>query len=277
MCIQFPEMAEKLTAAEQSILEFIEGHREEFLFMTIGQLSEQLHVSDATVSRFAKHVGCRDFKHLKAIVLEQNHLEGPAGKLAKTLFQDDSFQAAYYVLQQQLCLEKTAEQLEPQEFERAIQLIDTAKRIFLFGKSASASVSQLLYFRLRRLGFSVVMLPSGGSEIAEGLAQVGTGDVVIIFSFSKISKEARLILDYQKEAGYQTITFTSRFHTPEEDSADVNLYVYRGKEQEYHSMTAAVAMVDALAVALSEKRGADSARCLRKIHKLKKRYADCSS
>ncbi|MGI5894025.1 MAG: MurR/RpiR family transcriptional regulator [Candidatus Merdivicinus sp.] len=274
MCIQFPEIAEKLTAAEQSILEFIEGHREEFLFMTIGQVAEQLHVSDATVSRFAKHVGCRDFKHLKAMVLEQNHLEGPAGKLAKTLFREDSFQAAYYVMQQQLCLEKTAEHLDAEIFERAIYCLLNAKRIFLFGKSASASVSQLLYFRLRRLGLSVSLLPTGGSEIAEGLAQVQREDVVVIFSFSKISKEARLILDYQKEAGFQTVAFTSRLHVPTEEQASVNLYVYRGKEQEYHSMTAAVAVVDALVVALSEKCGADSVRCLHKIHQLKKYYAD---
>lgn len=272
MCIQFPEPMEKLTAAEQSILEFIEGHREEFLFMTIGQLAEQLHVSDATVSRFAKHVGCRDFKHLKAIVLEQNHLEGPAGKLAKTLFRDDSFQGACYILQQQLCLEKTAEHLEAADFDRAVEMLLTANHIFLFGKSASASVSQLLYFRLRRLGFSVTMLPSGGSEIAEGLAQVQADDLVVLFSFSKTSREARLILDYQKEAGYQTLAFTSRLHLPAEDQADVNLYVYRGLEQEYHSMTAAVAVVDAFAVALSGKRGAGSARGLHKIHQLKKKY-----
>lgn len=272
MCIQFPEMAEKLTAAEQTILEFMEDHREEFLFMTIGQLAGQLHISDATVSRFARHVGCRDFKHLKAVVLEQNHLEGPAGKLAKTLFREDSFEPSSYVLMQQLCLKKTAEHLDPAGFEKAVKMIHSAKHVFLFGKSASAPVSQLLYFRLRRLGLSVVQLPSGGSEIAEGLAQAGSGDVVIFFSFSKISRETRLILEYQKEAGYRTVAFTGRLHTAKEDSADVNIYVYRGREQEYHSMTAAVAVADAMAVALSEKNGAGSARQLQVIHQLKQKY-----
>lgn len=273
MGIQFPEPADKLTPAEQGILEFIEGHREEFLFMTIGQLAEQMEVSDATVSRLAKHLGCRDFKHLKAIVLEQNHLEGPAGKLAKTLFLDGTFHAPYYLMQQQQCLEKTAQHLDMNAFEQATQQLLSARRIFIHGKSASASVSQLLFFRLRRLGLAVSLLPSGGSEIMEGLAQAQPQDLVVMFCFSKVSWEGRMIFSCQKELGFRTLAFTSRLHLPPEDTADINLYVYRGKEQEYHSMTAAVAMVDALVVALSEKMGADSAKSLRKIHQLKKKYS----
>ena len=51
MCLQFPETPEKLTAAEKAILEYIEGHKETFLFMTIGELAQTLNVSDATISR----------------------------------------------------------------------------------------------------------------------------------------------------------------------------------------------------------------------------------
>ena len=79
MHLKFPVTPEKLTPAEQKLLEYIEGNREEFLFMTIGQLAAKLEVSEATISRFARHLGCQDFKQLKNIVVEQNHLEGPAG------------------------------------------------------------------------------------------------------------------------------------------------------------------------------------------------------
>ena len=103
MHLKFPVTPEKLTPAERKLLEYIEGNREEFLFMTIGQLAAKLEVSEATISRFARHLGCQDFKQLKNIVIEQNHLEGPAGKMAGTLFTDgseSSFQAANYLRQQ---------------------------------------------------------------------------------------------------------------------------------------------------------------------------------
>lgn len=39
MPFSFPQMPDRLTSTEQSILEYIAAHRDEFLCMTIGQLS----------------------------------------------------------------------------------------------------------------------------------------------------------------------------------------------------------------------------------------------
>ena len=275
MHLEFPKTPKRLTPAEQKLLEYIEGNREEFLFMTIGQLAAKLEVSEATISRFARHLGCQDFKQLKSIVIEQNHLEGPAGKLAGTLFaggDENTFETANYLRQQMLYLEKTVQHLDAQVFDRAVNEILSAKRIWIHAKSASASLGQLLYFRLRRLGLSVAKFPSGGTEMLEGLAQAKEGDLVIFFGFSKVSWEGRVILDYKKSAGYNTLCFTGRLHAPKEERADVNLYVYRGEMREYHSMTAAVALIDALVVSISQKMGANSAENLQKIHKMKKRY-----
>lgn len=106
----------------------------------------------------------------------------------------------------------------------------------------------------------------------EGLAQVKEGDLVIFFGFSKVSREGRAILECQEEFGYHTLCFTGRLRAPRDEQADVNLYVYRGEAGEYHSMTAATAMVDALVVALSERLGADGAKNLQTVYKLKKKY-----
>ena len=146
--------------------------------------------------------------------------------------------------------------------------------MYIHAKSASASVGKLLFFRLRRLGIPVVLLPSGGSELLEGLAQVQADDLVIFFAFSKTSWEGRTILGCCREVGCKTLCFTSRLVVPEEDTADLELYVYRGEASEYHSMTAAVALVDALTVAVTEQLGADGAMRLQRLHQLKKAYAD---
>ena len=50
MYFSFPLTPDKLTAAEQLIIEYITGHRDEFLCMTIGQLSDELNLSEATIS-----------------------------------------------------------------------------------------------------------------------------------------------------------------------------------------------------------------------------------
>ena len=106
---------------------------------------------------------------------------------------------------------------------------------------------------------------------------------MIIFSYSKVSVEGKMILEYAKTAGYTTMAFTSRLYAPQEQRADINLYVYRGEKEEFHSMTAPAAMIDALilalsekdqgdTLALSEKDQGDTAQNLLKIQKLKEKF-----
>ena len=173
---------------------------------------------------------------------------------------------------QQECLRNTLENFDQKEFARAVSQIQSARSIYIHGKNASASSAQLLFFRLRRLGYKVFMVPSGGSEVIEGIVHAGEGDLVIIFSYSKVSVEGKMILEYAKTAGYTTMAFTGRLYAPQDQRADINLYVYRGEKEEFHSMTAPAAMIDALILALSEKDQGDTAQNLLKIQKLKEKF-----
>lgn len=267
-----PEEDITYTKTEQKIAEYIEKNTNTFLFMSIGALAQELGTSEATISRFARHVGYQDFKEMKSGIAQQKSDMGPARKIASTLLKDQGFDITRWFAMQQQCLEKTLSQLDLEEFNDAIGQIQQAGRIFIHAKNASASAGELLFFRLRRLGYDVQLIPSGGSEVVEGIAHAGKGDVVIFFSYAKLSRESRFILEYAKQIGFTTIAFTSRVHAPQNERASYNLYVYRGEEEEYHSLTTGVALVDALILALSEKMQSKSAENLVKVQKLKQKF-----
>ena len=272
MTITVPGREGKYTKSDEKILEFMESHTDEFLFMSIGEVAKRLEVSEATISRAARHLGYRDFKEMKNEIIEQKTGKGAAGKIAGTLLKTQGFDIGKWFAMQQECLRNTLENFDQQEFSRAVSQIQSARNIYIHGKNASASSAQLLFFRLRRLGYKVFMVPSGGSEVIEGIVHAGEGDLVIIFSYSKVSAEGKMILEYAKTAGYITMAFTSRLYAPQEQRADINLYVYRGEKEEFHSMSAPAAMIDALILALSEKDQGDTARNLLKIQKLKEKF-----
>ena len=260
----------ELTRAEQKILDYINTNPDTFLFLSIGQLAQRLELSDATVSRFARHVGCTDFKDLKSLVMEQ--ASGPAVKMAGTLSREDAFSPAAWLERQQLYLEKTARQLDRAEFDRAVEAIAAARQIFLHGKNASATLAQMLAFRLRRLGLQVSLLPSSGSELLEGLSQAGEGDLAVMFSFSKLSREGQVILDHSRHVGCRTLAFVSRTCIPPQEQADITLFAYRGEEKEYHSMAAPAALLDALVVAATQQLGPRATTSLQRLHQLKRSY-----
>lgn len=272
MAIEFPNHTVQLTKAELRIRDFIETNTTEFLFMSMQQLAQAIGVSEATISRFARHVGCADFKQVKEMVHSQYVNQGPAGKMAATLMATESFKLDHYLEKLIGQLEKTRSLIDPEAFDGAIALLSTSRHIYIHAKSASQSMGRLLHFRLRRMGFLVTLLPSGGSEIVEGLANVTKDDLVILFRFSQLSEESQFILEYQKEIGFKTIAFTGRLSVSIEEQTDVTLYVYRGLEQEYHSQVAPVAVIDSLVVALTEKMGAVSARKLTHMQSMKDQY-----
>ncbi len=273
MTLTFPCMPEQITKSESKIMDYISNNPEEFLFASIGTVGRRLGVSGTTISRFARHLGCEDYKGLKRWVAEQNQEEGPAAKMAETLSRDEGFALESWMLRQQMHIQKTLEGLDREEFQRAVTSILKSRRIFIHGKSASASLARLLLFRLRRLGIETVLLPSGGSEVLEGLANAGAEDTVVMFSFSKVSREGKMILRRRSEVGYRTIAFCSRAFVPKEEQADIQLFVYRGEAAEYHSMTAPAALIDGLVVAVSDEMGEEAVRRLSNLHQLKRDYA----
>lgn len=275
MPITFPSMPDKLTANEAALLEFINQHSDRFLFLSIAQLAETLSMSEATVSRFARHVGCRDFKHLKQVVLAQTQTRtGPADKLAATLAEGDGAPLPHWLEQQRYCLEKTEALLDPAEFHRAVQAIVEARRVFVYAKNASRSMAELLRFRLRRIGVDVRLLAGAGNELLEGLAAAGPGDLVVVFSFSKRSTEGAILLDWQREAGYRTMLFTGQLSPLPDPQPDIRLFVYRGEANEYHSMAAPAAIVDALVLGVSAKLGDRAVDRLARLRALKQRYTN---
>ena len=137
MYFSFPQTPDRLTDTEQSIIEYIAGHKDQFLCMTIGQLSVELSISEATISRFARHVGCCDFKHLKRVIMEQTVHKGPAQKLKNTLQAKSDNLLHDWMEQQQYNLQKTLELLDEQEFSRAVHTLRTARKVFLYAKNAS--------------------------------------------------------------------------------------------------------------------------------------------
>lgn len=272
MYFSFPQSPDKLTATEQAIIEYITGHRDQFLCMTIGQLSGELNISEATISRFARHVGCTDFKHLKRVIMEQTLQRGPAQKLKNTLQTRTENLLSNWIEQQQYNLQKTLELLDQEEFFRAVAAIREARRVFVYAKNASRAPAQLLEFRFRRIGIDVCRISSSGSELLESLALMCKEDLVVLFGFSKVSAEGKVILEHQKQAGYQTLLFTSRLYHDEKSRANISLFVYRGEEDEYHSMTSSIAVVDALVLALSARMGTVAVERLEEIRKLKNAY-----
>ena len=269
--IFFQQMA-NYTNTQQEIIDFICRNPGTFLTASISQLAERLGISDASLSRLARHAGYRDYKELKAAVTGALSGAGPAEKLQGSLSGEKGGGLDSFLSWQQTCLQKTLEMIDRNAFEQAVEQIASAKRIFLHGKGASRCLAQLLDFRLNRFGKDIFLMPSGGTELFEDISRLQAEDLVICFGFQKLPREDRVLLSCASQAGCRSILFCSRVYAAETSQAGISLLIYRGEPEEYHSMAAPMAVIDALVVQVAAAMGEDAVRPLERLHALKQEY-----
>lgn len=255
------------TGAERLIIDFVVARPAEFLVMSIQQLSTRLQISDATVSRFVRHAGYRDFKEFKAAVAASTL--GPAEKIQASIAAVDSARA--YLVEQRDNLDRTIEALDEGAFARAADVLAAAGRVLIVGKGAARCCAELLGFRLARFGKETLLL-APGSELAEGLVRADEGTVVVAFGFQRVPAEVEVALEHARKVGATSMLFTARHLVGTGPQADVELVVYRGEPRGYHSMTSVVALVDALVVAVAGRMDGEALRLLEDLKALKRGY-----
>lgn len=254
------------TEAERLIMQFISARPAEFLVMSIQQVSARLQISDATVSRFARHAGYRDFKELKAAVASSTL--GPAEKIQASIERDGGSAGSFLEAQLEN-IRSTIEMLDEGEFRRAADAIARSSRVLLLGKGAAAALAELLRFRLARFGKDVrVLVP--GSDVMEGLVHAGSDTTLITFGFGRVPAEAGIALEHARNVGATSILLTGRHLMGDTTPRDVELVIYRGEPRGYHSMTSAVAVLDALVVAVASRMDGGALECLERIRSLKR-------
>lgn len=254
------------TEAERLIMQFISAKPAEFLVMSIQQVSARLQISDATVSRFARHAGYGDFKELKTAVASLTL--GPAEKIQASIERGDGSAGSFLEAQLEN-IRSTIEMLDEGEFCRAADAIARSRRVLLLGKGAAAALVELLRFRLARFGKDVRVL-APGSDVMEGLIHANDETALVAFGFGRVPAEVGIALEHARNVGATSIMLTGRHLMGDATPRDVELVVYRGEPRDYHSMTSAVAVLDALVVAVASRMDGEALECLERIRTLKR-------
>lgn len=264
---QFP-----LTRAEEHIVDYIYKNLGSLPLISINDLAQKLNISVATLSRFVRHMGFSNYKAMKAAIYDAEGPASPASKLRTTIEKNEALSPNMLLKKQEADLARTRAELDEAAFEDAVVALAAAKRIFLFGKGAAGALVTLAAFRLNRFHKQVISMHASGSELFEDLVQLEPSDLVLAFAFNPLPEEARVLLEHAREIGSTVILVSDRLYVPELHP-QISLYVCRGDLNEYHAMSGAVALVDALVILLAERLEPDAISHLNSLHFLKEQYS----
>ncbi|MBB3111810.1 DNA-binding MurR/RpiR family transcriptional regulator [Paenibacillus phyllosphaerae] len=262
----------RFSKSQQKIADFAMKSEDRLLYFTEEEIAAHTGVSVATVSRFWRSIGYASFKELKR-VMQESRQATPARKMQQLLDKLEQDDMMSGILAMNIAnLEETARRLSRSEFEQAVEALCSARRIFAYGSGATAFLTDLLQFRLNRIGFDVRVMARSGHELYENLVHAGEEDIVVIFGFVRSSPEIQVILSQAKEAGYKTLLITDLLVSEMIEACSIVLQVDRGEIEGFHTNAAPLALVDGLAAAAAKRSGAAAMERLEQLHALRKRY-----
>jgi DNA-binding MurR/RpiR family transcriptional regulator len=257
---------DSLSATEQKIADAILGDIAFAASASIDQLAVKAAVSIATISRFAKAVGCEDIRDLK-LKLAQASAVGTRF-LSEVPAVEES---AFYT---QICsdvestLRANLARFVEEDFRAAAGLLNAARLIYIGGMGGgSTMLADEVQFRIARLGKAVtayhdpVLLRMLAATLTEQ-------DVLVLLSVTGVTPELLEVADIAREYGAQIIVLTSS-NSPLASKAHIVLpvvteetdFIYKPSASRYGMLLA----IDILATELALARKNESKELLRRV------------
>lgn len=264
-----------LQPAEQRVAQVVIGDPAASAHLSITGLAERAETSVATVARFSRKVGFSGYPELRLA------LAGAAARedvLGTTAYQppadlDESASLADVVRtiihHETRALQETAEHLDLEQLQAAVDAIAAAPRVDIFGVGASGAVAGDLQAKLHRIGrIAFYWNDIHGAQTAAAL--LGKGDVAIGISHTGETIDTVEPLERAAEAGATTVALTNFTSSALAAAADIVLTT-AARETTFRSgatasRTAQLAVVDVLFVAVARGSLAASMEALGKTH-----------
>lgn len=261
-----------MSLSQQRLGEYILSDSTALLLSTSRELAQAVGVSESTVVRFAQRLGYKGFPELKrALQKEIRPRLRAATRMEETIAElgPDENIITRLVKRDIELLQETVEALSVSEFHKAIEKIWRAKKVFIIGLNASMALAYFLQFRLIRVKKDVRWIfVTGGSSLLEQLALMEKKDVLVALGFVDVPRETKTALSHAKKTGASIVGITDLPSSPIAEVADICLLAKRGLHTTVNSLIPAFSLVNALAIALTWTKSAESLQALKNLDRL---------
>jgi DNA-binding MurR/RpiR family transcriptional regulator len=160
-------------------------------------------------------------------------------------------------------LRRTDETLSREDFQKAVDAIVAAKRVYILGVRSAAPLANFLGYYLRYLSDNVyIVTASGASEMFEQIVGVNSDDAVVAFSFPRYSTTVLKGAQYCSSAGATVIGLTDSKLSPLAQVCDHVLLAKSDMVSLVDSLVAPLSVVNALIVGVTARRSAELAKRL---------------
>ena len=263
----------KLSKSHRRIAECIVTHYDKVVFMTASKLGEYVGVSESTVVRFAAALGYSGYPQLQKALQELLRHRLTASQRFELTNDMDHVQVLNKVLKADIQnIRSTLDEIDISSFECAIDMILQARQIYVMGLRSSAPIAEFFVHYLKFIFSNVRVVTSGVSDVFEQLSRIGEGDLLIGISFPRYASRSIEAMNFARKQGASLIAITDGPLSPLHSTADICLMAKSDMSSFVDSFAAPLSLINALIVALGQRRRTEVSEYFNKMEKIWAEY-----
>lgn len=273
--IQARMRTHSFSKGQKRIADYILENYEKAAFMTANKLGVNVDVSESTVVRFAVELGYEGYPSMQKALQEMvrnkltaiQRIEVSNDRLAD----QDVLSMVMHADAESIRL--TMDGLDRDTFDRSVDAIANARKVFIVGIRAASAISEFLGFYLNMtLDNVIVIRVNSFSELFEQIFRIGEQDVMIGISFPRYSKRTVKSMMYAKDQGATTIAITDSEASPLAGLADYTLTARSDMISFVDSLVAPLSLANAIIMAVGRKKGGELTRTFSKLEQIWDEY-----
>ncbi len=248
------------SATQQRIADYILQHASKLQEITISTVAKECETSKSMVVQLCKTAGFSGYKDLCRQLMVEQALSEQQDDL--TAYDDihpncSLSEIARITLREEMrSLQDTADLMDFEAMEQAVQLLMGAKRIELFGVGGSAVAALDLHNKLCRIGLNAHFSQDVHCQLLE-TAGLTCESVAVVISFNGRTKDMIEVCELAKEMEAKIISITRFGASPVASLSDVNLAVASNESlcrvTSMSSRLSTLSMVDVLFACLASR------------------------
>lgn len=240
---------------QRYIANYICNNYDKAVDMTAAKLGSIVGVSESTVVRFATELGFKGYPHFQKALgeLVKKRLSS-VQRISLTydrLSESDDLVSSVIHNDVQI-LKHTEEMVDRASFERAVELIGDARRIFVIGGRSCGPLASFLTYYLNYIFEDVRLVRSDSvTESIEEIHRINEQDVIIAISFPRYSTKTVQTMTFARKRKARIIAITDGDQSPLVEYADCAIYAGSDMVSFVDSLVGPLSVINALLAALS--------------------------
>lgn len=257
----------QMRRSECKVAELVLARPQDVIHMRIVDLAQEAKVSEPTVVRFCRAIGCDGFQDFKLGLAQQ--LAAKPGFSQFAVGEDDStVEYCYKVFDATMrTLQSVREALDTVQMGRAVAALQAAQRISFCGFGASASVAFDAQHKFFRLGLSTAAYADAHIQTMAAVS-LEAGDVFVAISQTGRTRSLLDTMDQARQHGGVVIAICPS-GTPIAARASIPICVDVDEDTEFYtpqsSRIAQLVVIDVLALGISQLAGEQLTEHLKKL------------